>query len=145
MADVIRFTVPLPPPALRGNSRAHWAKRKKAADEYSEDVWAAFNAVPTRVDDCPHCTGPWETAHVTYVWKYAGVAPDHSNLGQHTKYLQDIICCAPKLSPAQAQKYKRWHLGIVENDAGIEAEYHMEKVAHRKDEAVEVTIRRVDE
>lgn len=138
----IVFSVPLPPTALRSNSRAHrWAK-KKAADEYADAIQYALGcqrlvAAPRRL------WNPWTAARVTYTWKHAGVAPDHSNLGGNTKYLQDIICVAPKLSPEQAAKYKRWHLGLIENDSGIEAVFKSEKVAHKADECVEIEIVRL--
>lgn len=142
--EQIEFVVSLPPASLRANSRAHWATKKRDADSYSLRV----------VDDwLEHCQNDgfyvhsdvWQKAHVLYVWKYAGSPPDHGNLGGNTKYLQDILCCAPKLSPKQAEKYKRWHLGLVEDDAGITAEYRAEKVARKDQECVEVTIRKMED
>ena len=146
----VTFTVPLPPRSLRDNASAHWGQRKKDADSYSMDVFASLHVHAGEtwcrrfMKDNRTDRWPWARAHVTYVWKYASVAPDHSNLGRHTKYLQDIICMAPKLSPEVAAKYKRYHLGIIENDSGIEAKYKLEKVAHRRDECVELTIERVE-
>ncbi len=137
----LRFSCPLPPPALRANSRAHWARKKKDADEYSAVVVSAWG--DWCLDSGFHVQPkPWKAADVHYEWRYAGVEPDHSNLGGHTKYLQDIICLAPKLSMEQAAKYKRWHLGLVENDKGIHATYEAVKVPKRDQECVEVIIRR---
>jgi hypothetical protein len=135
----VEFSVPLPPVSLRANSRAHWARKKKDADEYSLAVLGQF--APWSFYD-PAQTWPWKAAKVHYLWQYCGVRPDHSNLGGHTKYLQDILCVAPNLSPQQAEKYKRWHMGIVENDSGICASYSLYKVKHRDQERVVVTIER---
>lgn len=145
---VVTLTVPLPPVSLRANSRAFWRLKKVDADVYSGSVLFAVrdHTANCYAFGCPLCLERqplrWPKAHVRYVWKYAGVEPDHSNLGGHTKYLQDILCVAPKLSPKQAEKYHRWHLGIVENDRGITAEYEAVKVPHRRLEAISVTVRR---
>ena len=137
--NTIRFTVPLPPGALRSNSRAHWAAKKKAADAYS--LYVIVSDWPRQGGGTPEQMGcPWKQAKVTYTWRYAGVRPDHSNLGGNTKHLQDIICMAPRNTDA---RYKRWHLGLVEDDAGITAEYRLEKVAHRHQEEVMIEIRRL--
>ena len=112
MTDTIRFTVPLPPTALRSNARAHWAAKKKAADEYSLAVFAAYVAAPDAKKMLLQKS--WTKARVTYTWRYCGVAPDHSNLGGNTKYLQDIICRPPVNCGTD-----RWYLGIIENDSGI--------------------------
>lgn len=134
-AERIVFTVPLPYPALRANSRSHWATRKKAADAYSMDVMNGYWSAEFHPHD--HTSIPWDAALVTYTWRYAGAQPDHSNLGGNTKYLQDILCVAPRFAPG---KYKRWHMGIVVNDREIEAVFKLEKVAHKADECVLVEI-----
>lgn len=138
MTERIVFSVPLPPKSLRANARAHWAVKKEDADAYADVVAAYWRGA--RAGQLPP---PWERARVTYTWKHAGVTPDHSNLGGNTKHLQDILCVAPKLSPQQAAKYRRWHLGIIENDSGIEAVFKSEKVAHKADECVEIEIVRL--
>lgn len=140
---MIRFHVPLPPRSLRDNSSAHWSKKKSDADSYSETVYHESQYQVFHQDRRDLGDLPWAAARVTYTWRYATSAPDHSNLGRHTKYLQDIICRAPKLSPERAAKYSRWHLGIVDDDAGITATFKLEKVAHRADECVLVEIERV--
>lgn len=154
LTEAIRFSVPLPPVSLRANSRAHWATKKKDADDYSEAVfWEGRNQTLRWARCRPanndfhlrdgtvllHPALPWEKAHVTYTWHYAGVEPDHANLGAHTKYLQDCLQVAPK-NGAGANRY---YLGIVENDRGIVAEYKLEKVPHRKDERVEIEVTRL--
>ena len=145
MSESIEFTVPLPPVSLRANSRAHWSKKKRDADAYSEAVWrAAFyqDCSPVRLAiRADRQEVPWAAAHVVYTWHYCGVAPDHGNLGANTKYLQDILCMAPK---SKAGK-DRYYLGIVENDSGLTCEYHMEKVAKRTLENVHIKITRVVE
>ena len=158
---MIRFEVPLPPPSLRANSRAHWSKKKSDADEYSEDVYAYFVGSVGNLNPAPSVMTmavyganvqyiarqmseagfPWSAAHVHYEWHHAGVAPDHGNLGGNTKYLQDILCMAPKNAKPG---YKRWHLGIVEDDAGIVAAYEAVKCAKRADEKVIITITEVE-
>lgn len=136
---VVSFAVPLPPRSLRANGRSHWAIRKRDADAYSLDVYRALLATGVQ-----RLGQRWRRARVTYVWCHAGVAPDHGNLGGNTKYLQDILCTAPKLPPDQAKKYRRWHLGIIANDAGIEAVYRLRKVPSRKEERCEITIERLE-
>lgn len=137
---MITFRVPLPPPSLRGNSRAHWSRKKKDADEYSERVWCAFNeqtgANCYDVWRNGRNTKPWKKARVHYEWRYAGVEPDHGNLGGHTKYLQDMLCMAPRGAAGR----DRWYLGLVEDDRGITATYEAVKVKRRAEEAVVVTI-----
>ena len=151
MTEEISFTVwfmvPLPPACLRSNARTHWAKRKQAADAYSHEVESAVwdetrSQYPRSLRW--NYVYPWAKAHVTYTWRYAGKKPDHSNLGGNTKYLQDILCMAPKLPPAQAEVYKRWHLGLVEDDSGITAEFKLERVRHKRDECVLVVLGRED-
>lgn len=158
----IVLSVPLPPVSLRANSRAHWSRKKKDADEYSNAVYDAWNwgegslkrdysgrtPVGVIAEDVirwldtpmPEDSCPWEKADVEFVWKYCGVAPDHSNLGGNTKYLLDIICVAPNLGPKQAAKYSRWHLGLIENDRNVTATYRMERVAHKADTGVLIHI-----
>ena len=146
MPDEITFTVPLPPPALRANTRAPWYVRKDAADMYSKVVMWAAGPLYSDAQACAHGYAdygyPWARATVHYEWRYAGVQPDLGNIPGNVKYLQDILCMAPKLSPEQAEKYKRWHLGLVENDREITPTYEISKVATKAEEAVVVTLRR---
>lgn len=144
MPDVIRFSVPLPPPELRANSRAHWAKRKHAADEYSANVFYAFVSSLAAGLEPNTAPVPWARARVRYTWHAAGVLPDQGNIGASTKALQDILCTAPRLAPRVAMAYQRYHLGLVENDAGIEASYAVERCRHKADERVEIELERVD-
>lgn len=141
MNDRVQFSVPLPPPSLRANSRAHWSRKKKDADEYSEDVFTDCQALGARSTPV-HAAKlrgilPMKAARVRYEWRHAGVAPDHGNLGGHTKYLQDILCMAPKNAKPT---YKRWHLGLVEDDKGITAEYEAVKVKTKAEECVVITV-----
>lgn len=137
VTETISFLVPLPPSALRPNRRApHWATRRKAADEYSEDVWCDAH-VSGAVCDRWSLKMPWLRARVTYTWRYAGVAPDIDNIAGALKALQDCLCVAP----VKASK-DRWYLGLVENDQGIEATFKREKVARKADEGVYVEIER---
>lgn len=142
MPDEIRFDVPLPPVSLRANSRAHWAKKKADADAYSEDVWTAWVEDWSESDSSVADSVPWDHADVTYVWYFAGVEPDHGNLGGNVKYLQDSICMAPKNYAGRDLAKNRWYLGLVGDDRFIHATYQAVKVPHRTDERVEVTIRR---
>ena len=142
---IVWFMVPLPPVALRANSRAHWTAKKKAADAYSHEVESAVwdetrSQYPRSLRW--NYVYPWAKATVHYEWRYAGVQPDLGNIPGNVKYLQDILCMAPKLSPEQAEKYKRWHLGLVENDREITPTYEISKVATKAEEAVVVTLRR---
>ena len=127
----ITFLCPLPPVELRANNRAHWAQRKRAADEYSIDVvlavWAAYGGALLRWQ-------PSVRGRVRYTWRYAGVRPDPGNVPGNVKYLQDILCVAPWLGSRQAARYKRWHLGLFEDDSELEAAYKLEKVRQKADE-----------
>ena len=144
MTEEVSFTVPLPPPALRANTRAPWYVRKDAADVYSELVmWAAgplYSDVQACVHGCADYGYPWAKAAVHYEWRYAGARPDLGNIPGNVKYLQDIICKAPKL-PAGVL-YRRYHLGLVENDREITQTYEISKVATKAEECVVVTLRR---
>lgn len=123
--SVIEFTVPLPPVTLRANGRAHWRTKTRDADTYSVAVLLAWESCEGIIS--PQRGVAWKKATVTYRWRYAGVAPDLGNLGGNTKYLQDILCMAPK---SKAGK-NRWYLGLVEDDKGITPVYELEKVAHK--------------
>lgn len=137
---MITFTVPLPPPSLRANSRAHWATKKQDADAYSVLVGAW--TYDSDINKKPHYgTYPWEKAHVTYTWRSCGVQPDHGNLGGNTKYLQDILCMAPRSAAGR----DRWYLGLCADDKGITASYVAEKCAKKADECVVVTIEEIRE
>ena len=130
MADAtIKFSVPLPPPQCLANSRAHWTRRSQAALRYSEAVYVE---VARQGVDIPR--EPWPAADVSYVWHYCNGQPDRSNLGGHTKLLQDLLCMAP---PAAT---KRYYLGIVDDDKHIWPAYDLKKVPHRINERVEVRI-----
>jgi hypothetical protein len=130
--------------SLRGNSRAHWATKKRDADAYSEEVYFAY-ADP--IDRETRIIAEWGWAHaaVTYTWCYAGAMPDLGNIPGNVKYLQDILCAAPVLGPKQTRKYRRWHLGLVENDRNIIPEYRLVKVQHRAEERVEITVTRISD
>ena len=145
MTDAVTLTVPLPPPALRANNRTFWARKSKAANEYSEDVWWAWRGQYCGIIQHTFPDAPLDAANVHYEWRYAGVEPDHSNLGGHTKYLQDILCLAPKMSLERAVKYTRTHLGLVADDKGIHATYEAVKVPKRHQECVVVTVTRRDD
>lgn len=141
----IRFTVPLPPPALRLNHRAqHWGARSKAADEYSEAVHAAAfgDGSELRRVHLQAALGPWPAASVEYTWRYAGRRPDIDNIAASIKVLQDTLGCAPANGKAGRD---RWFLGIVADDGDLEpVTFRREKVARRADEGVLVVIRRVE-
>lgn len=128
------FRVPLPPAALRGNSRAHWATRKAAADDYSRAIYGWWLAEETR----------WSrfalpAAEVEYEWRYAGARPDLDNVARGVKVLQDTLCCAPDV---QSGYEYRHFLGLIENDNDIEpVTFRRTKVARRAEECVLVTIR----
>lgn len=136
--EVIEFTVPLPPVILRANGRGHYMAKGRAADEYSHMVGVMTYDSPIWRKPA-FGTFPWPAAHVTYTWCYSGVRPDHGNLGGNTKYLQDILCMAPK---SKAGK-NRWYLGLIEDDKGIEATYLLERVSHKADEAVVIRVERI--
>ena len=132
--ETVEFEVPLPPPQCRANSRSHWARRSAAALRYSESVYVAVArqgvAIPRE---------PWKSANVTYTWHYCNGQPDRSNLGGHTKLLQDLLCMAPPSAT------KRYYLGIVEDDRHIWPTYQLVKVPHRINECVHVRIERREE
>lgn len=138
MNESIRFSVQLPPRGLRRNSETskhNW--RAKLKDEYSEAVWCAARTmtpgaaavhVMVREDHVP-----WEKAHLTLVWKHAGVAPDHDNALSSLKVLVDCI-----------HTRGRRPLGIVVDDSPehLTIELTTRKVAHRAEEGVDVSITR---
>ena len=134
MSGEIRFTVPLPPPSLRANSRAHWATKKRDADDYSEGI--AWSMMSVRREGCP-----WKRAAVHYDWHYCGNQPDPGNIPGNVKYLQDIICCAPATMAGR----DRYYLGIVENDKHITPTYAMTQEKRRAAQRVEVVITRIEE
>lgn len=139
----ISFQVPLPPSTLRSNSRAHWRTKMGAKQGYSREVlWAWGHSHEPGPGCCDVEGAPWKAAHVTYTWRYAGVAPDKQNLGANLKALTDIICCAP--STGKLATNHTTYLGLIEDDRGIEPEYKLEKVARRSEEGVLVTIRRAE-
>ena len=154
MTEIIRFTCPLPPKELRPNRRGnHWAGRYKAADAYSEAVYRAWgeDAMYRRDGresvaalDGPGST-PWPSARVTYTWRYCGATPDLDNIAGALKVTQDTLCLAPRWHAGMKDERNRYYLGIIENDAAIEAvTFRREKVAHRSEEVVEIVIERME-
>ena len=142
MADeTIAFTCPLPPSVLRSNSRAHWRTKMGAKQAYSRAVFGEWSQQPYQF--FARFGFPWKRAHVTYTWRYAGVAPDKQNLGANLKALTDIISCAPNTGKLSTNN--TMYLGLVEDDKGVEPEYKLEKVARRAAEGVYVEIRRMPE
>ena len=139
----ITLMLPLPPPALRSNSRAFWAAKVKAKQAYSVEVWEAWletDAALWRETGTYRMSDPaWKRARVTYTWRHCGVAPDLGNLGGNTKALQDILCMAPKTMQANGTTY----LGLIEDDKGITPEYRLKKVKHRAEQGVEIVIERI--
>lgn len=139
--EFVEFTVALPPVSLRANARSHWRTKKADADRYSEYVHMDYYASNLWSSSAAARTKPWSKAHVVYTWRYAGTAPDHGNLGGNTKVLQDCL----QMAPANGAGANRYYLGLVENDSGLTCEYRMEKVAHRSEEGVVVTITKREE
>lgn len=130
---MIRFTVPLPPAALRVNSRAqHWAVRRKAASAYSRAIygWWCDAGKPGAFKT------PLERAAVTYTWHYAGARPDIDNTV--CKVLQDTLCMAPaNLAPTT----ERYFLGLIVDDGVIEsATFRRQPVSRKAAECVEIVI-----
>lgn len=142
MRNVIEFTVPLPPAALRSNSRAFWGAKKAAKVKYSEAVaeeWFGFDWC-TRSTVEQRNSMPWKQARVTYTWRYCGVAPDRQNLGANLKALTDILCCAPNTG---LQRNDTTYLGLVEDDKGVEPVYELERVKTRAETGVVIRIERL--
>lgn len=138
MSDTIRFTVPLPPVAIRSNSRSHWAWRSRKKQAYSEDVYsAACESLDARVW---MALEPLQRARVTFTWQACHL-PDQANVLSNCKALLDILCTAPK----STQTNNTYYLGLIEDDKGVEAIGRVEKVAHRHLEGVDVTIERLIE
>ena len=139
----ITFLCPLPPHGLRRNTQYRSPQALgRLKDEYSIDVvlavWAAYGGALLRWQ-------PSVRGRVRYTWRYAGVRPDPGNVPGNVKYLQDILCVAPRLGSRQAARYKRWHLGLFEDDSELEAAYKLEKVRQKADEGVWVELERLSE
>lgn len=137
VGEVIEFMMPLPPPSLRSNSRAHWRTKVTAKQAYSRAVFVWYAEQPYQFF-ADRFGFPWKAARVTYTWRHAGVAPDLGNIGPNVKALQDILCMAPKTRQANGTTY----LGLIEDDKGIEPVYKLEKVARRAVEGILIQIER---
>ncbi|MDP9192338.1 MAG: hypothetical protein M3P06_11625 [Acidobacteriota bacterium] len=124
-ADVVRFTVPVPPYALGLNgSRVHWSKRSTVKRDYQEAVWIAGHGLGKPIS-CP-----WTFAEVEYDW-YSIRQVDLDNIVIRMKYALDVM----------TEK----GLNIIVNDKGVNAlttRWH--KAAKPKDERVIVTVTRRD-
>ena len=158
MTEEVSFTVPgLAPASWSGNSRAHWSKRHRDADEYAELVWLAGHGAlyPGHRSKAPErlfydwrnqqtVTGtavsprvvfiPWPRAHLTLVQR--AVRPrDHDNFLASFKPGLDTL----------TTKGKR-PLGIILDDTPecLSIEVRTERVKHKRDECVVVTLRRED-
>ncbi len=144
---VIEFACPLPPKNLRVNrSRGqHWSMKHKAAGAYSFDVYFGFVDQASELGvSLTAAYRPWARAKVTYTWCYAGRPPDIDNIAGNIKVLQDTLCLAPtKINPSHRLS-DRWYLGLITDDQGIEASFKREKVAHRHEEHILVTITRIE-
>ena len=156
MTEEISFTVPgLAPASWNGNSRVHWSKRHRDADEYGERVWLAGHRAlyPGCRSKAPErmfydwrnqqtVTGttasprvvfiPWTKAHLTLVQR-ACRPRDHDNFLASFKPGLDTL----------TTKGKR-PLGIILDDTPecLSIEVRTERVKHKRDEAVVVTLRR---
>jgi len=156
----IELTCPLPPPALRKNSRADWRQRAEQARDYSWEVNQCYQAWLSETNDAAMrrriraypgetVTGivggpevfwlPWPAARVSYEWRYCGARPDQANIPANVAVLQDILCVAP----TNLALSKRCYLGLVENDREIQAEWSMTNVKHKVDECVVITLRSI--
>ena len=146
MSGTIAFLVPLPPAALRSNTRRHWTEKVKAKQAYSKAVWAEYltQCADRRTRAAGHVVRPatWKRARIVYEWRYCGNAPDEQNLGANLKALTDILCMAPNNG---LQRNNTTYLGLVEDDKGLEPHYTMTRVAHRTDEGVYVTLERLED
>ena len=152
MTEEISFTVPgLAPASWSGNSRVHWSKRHRDADEYAERVWCAYwsdegtwqegggpdegyysGPISVRHEVCKAST--WARAHLTLVQR--AVRPrDHDNFLASFKAGLDSL----------TTKGKR-PLGIILDDTPecLSIEVRTERVKHKRDECVLVTLRRED-
>lgn len=144
IGGVVRFSVPLPPSALRANTRAHWRTKAAAKQDYSRAVWGwvMVNEQALMAYLFRDANPPWQAAAVHYEWHYCGNAPDAGNLGPNVKALQDIICTAPNNG---LQKNNTMYLGLVENDRNIRPTYSMVQESRRAAEHVVVTIHELRE
>ena len=136
----ITFFVPLPPPELRSNSRAHYRTKTAAKQVYSREVWTWFKLADQRLAIDAILDLPWQRARVTYTWRYAGVAPDKQNLGANLKALTDILCMAPNNG---LQANRTTYLGLVEDDKGVDPVYQLEHVKRRAAQGVSVKIEKL--
>jgi hypothetical protein len=93
-AQTVTFLAPLPPPALRANSRtANHNYRAALVREYAEAVWCAGNAA---MADGPRGNAwvfnyGWERAHVRLVWRHHRQGPDVDNALASLKPLIDVL------------------------------------------------------
>ncbi len=137
----VRFSVPLPPVALRRNSETkRHGYRAKLVREYQEVVWCAGNSNATRVGEL-HVrqrvgfTGlwrypdePWERATVHYRW-HSIQQPDEDNIIASMKPALDVIkATGPR------------PLGILADDKGAVVSAEWVKAARKADERVEIEV-----
>ena len=135
MTEEISFTVPgLAPASWSGNSRAHWSKRHRDADEYAERVVCAVLEQDGGPFLIPMTEEPWPKAHLTLVQR--AIRPrDHDNFLASFKPGLDTL----------TTKGKR-PLGIILDDTPecLSIEVRTERVKHKRDECIVVTLRRED-
>ena len=128
MADVVTFTVALPPKELSPNARAHWRAKNAAKQAYAEEVWAAG----------------WESTYdePKEPWTWAAV-----HLVKHSTHETDqdnVIAACKTLIDCLSTKGTR-PLGIFEDDkrVSVTAEWKRERV--RSKGRIEVIVTRRDD
>ena len=100
----------MPPPELRGNSRAHWSVRHKITKQFKESTkWRLMEIGPDRMDK----------VKIKYIAHWCGKPIDADNLIKGMKPALDALT----------------EYGLIEDDnpefvKGIEVEYH--RVKHKK-------------
>lgn len=145
-AEVVQFTVSLPPKELSPNARAHWRAKNAAKQAYAEEVWIARREQQDdpccdlaresgfwHFQECIEGSMPWRWAAVHLI-KHSTHETDQDNIISACKVLID--CCSTKGTRP---------LGIFEDDkrVSVTAEWKRERV--RSKGRIEVIVTRRDD
>ena len=86
----LKVTMPLPPPALRGNSRVHWSEKHRVNKAYMELAWVTLREERFRHPGL-EVSCPWPAVAIIYTGYYSSKPLDHDGLIIGMKPFMDAL------------------------------------------------------
>ena len=86
----LKVTMPLPPPALRGNSRVHWSEKHRVNKAYMELAWVTLREEIVRLSTVL-VPFSWPVVAIIYTGYYSSKPLDHDGLIIGMKPFMDAL------------------------------------------------------